>query len=111
MRRTLLSLALAFTSALAHAQDPSSKPGALFANGSEGYHTYRIPSIMHTPEIKAIIVEHPTADGPYGAKGVGEIVTIPTPPAITNAIYNAVGVRFDSLPVDQEKLLWAMAGK
>ncbi|PKN93252.1 MAG: aldehyde oxidoreductase [Chloroflexi bacterium HGW-Chloroflexi-6] len=69
---------------------------------------YRIPSIMHTPEITSIIVEDPTKDGPYGAKGVGEIVLIPTPPAITNAIYNAVGVRFDSLPVDQEKLLWAM---
>jgi xanthine dehydrogenase molybdenum-binding subunit len=69
---------------------------------------YRIPSIMHTPEITAIIVEDPTKDGPYGAKGVGEIVLIPTPPAITNAIYNAVGVRFDYLPVDQEKLLWEM---
>ena len=40
--------------------------------------------------------------GPYGAKGVGEICTIPTTPAITNAIYNAVGVRVDRLPVDQE---------
>jgi CO/xanthine dehydrogenase Mo-binding subunit/aerobic-type carbon monoxide dehydrogenase small subunit (CoxS/CutS family) len=69
---------------------------------------YRIPSIAHTPEITCIVVEDPTKDGPYGAKGVGEIVLIPTPPAITNAIYNAVGVRFDTLPVDQEKLLWAM---
>ena len=69
---------------------------------------YRIPSIVHTPEITSIIVEDPAKDGPYGAKGVGEIVLIPTPPAITNAIYNAVGVRFDDLPVDQEKLLWAM---
>ncbi|MCX6065585.1 MAG: molybdopterin-dependent oxidoreductase, partial [Chloroflexi bacterium] len=69
---------------------------------------YRIPSIMHMPEITAIVVEDPAKDGPYGAKGVGEIVLIPTPPAITNAIYNAVGVRFDYLPVDQEKLLWAM---
>jgi CO/xanthine dehydrogenase Mo-binding subunit len=66
---------------------------------------YRIPSIMHTPEITPIIVEHPTKDGPYGAKGVGEIVSIPTPPAITNAIYNAVGVRLDRLPVDQEQIL------
>ena len=72
---------------------------------------YRIPSIMHTPEITSIIVEDPTKDGPYGAKGVGEIVLIPTPPAITNAIYNAVGVRFDSLPVDQEKLLMEMKKK
>jgi CO/xanthine dehydrogenase Mo-binding subunit len=63
---------------------------------------YRIPSITHTPEITSLVVEHPTADGPYGAKGIGEIVSIPTTPAITNAIYNAVGVRIDGLPVDQE---------
>ena len=69
---------------------------------------YRIPSIMHTPEITPILVEHPTKDGPYGAKGVGEVVSIPTCPAITNAIYNAVGVRVDSLPVDQEQILWAI---
>jgi xanthine dehydrogenase molybdenum-binding subunit len=66
---------------------------------------YRIPSIVHTPEINSIVVEHPTAEGPYGAKGVGEIVSIPTTPAITNAIYNAVGVRFDRLPVDQEVIV------
>jgi len=69
---------------------------------------YRIPSIMHTPEITSIVVEDPTKDGPYGAKGVGEIVCIPTPPAITNAIYNAVGVRLDRLPVDQEQILQAI---
>jgi xanthine dehydrogenase molybdenum-binding subunit len=65
---------------------------------------YRMPSVIHTPEIISIIVEHPTADGPYGAKGVGEIVSIPTTPAITNAIYNAVGVRIDRLPVDQAEI-------
>ncbi len=63
---------------------------------------YRMPNITQTPEITSLVVEHPTADGPYGAKGVGEIVSIPTIPAITNAIYNAVGVRVDRLPVDQE---------
>jgi len=66
---------------------------------------YRMPSIMHSPEIFSIVVEHPTADGPYGAKGVGEIVSIPTTPAITNAIYNAIGVRLDSLPVDQAEIV------
>jgi xanthine dehydrogenase molybdenum-binding subunit len=66
---------------------------------------YRIPSIVHTPQITSIIVEDPTSDGPYGAKGVGEIVSIPTTPAITNAIYNAVGVRIDRLPVDQEEIV------
>jgi len=70
---------------------------------------YRMPSIVHTPEIISIVVEHPTADGPYGAKGVGEIVSIPTTPAITNAIYNAVGVRVDTLPVDQEVIAMELA--
>jgi xanthine dehydrogenase molybdenum-binding subunit len=72
---------------------------------------YRMPSIVHTPEIISIVVEHPTADGPYGAKGVGEIVSIPTTPAITNAIYNAVGVRIESLPVDQEQIALALVTK
>ena len=66
---------------------------------------YRMPNITQTPEITSFIVEHPTAEGPYGAKGVGEIVSIPTIPAITNAIYNAVGVRIDHLPVDQEEIV------
>jgi CO/xanthine dehydrogenase Mo-binding subunit len=70
---------------------------------------YRIPSIVHTPEITSIIVEHPTAEGPYGAKGIGEIVSIPTTPAITNAIYHAVGVRVDRLPVDQELIAMEIA--
>ncbi len=70
---------------------------------------YRVPGIMLTPEITSIIVEHPIAAGPYGAKGVGEVCSIPTTPAITNAIYNAVGVRIDRTPVDQELIareLW-----
>jgi len=73
---------------------------------------YRMPGIMLTPNIKPIIVEHPTAEGPYGAKGVGEICSIPTTPAVTNAIYNAVGVRIFQTPVDQEviaKALWDIA--
>jgi xanthine dehydrogenase molybdenum-binding subunit len=66
---------------------------------------YRVPSIYYTPEITSFIIEHPTADGPYGAKGIGEICLIPTIPAITNAIYNAIGIRVDKLPVDQEKIV------
>ena len=71
---------------------------------------YRIPSILHTPDIISFVVEHPTREGPYGAKGVGEIAAIPTAPAIINAIYNAVGVRIDSLPVDQE-YIWKSLDK
>jgi xanthine dehydrogenase molybdenum-binding subunit len=69
---------------------------------------YKMPSIKHAPKLVSFIVEDETADGPYGAKGVGEIASIPTTPAITNAIYNACGVRVMSLPVDQDKLLLAL---
>jgi len=66
---------------------------------------YRMPSIKHVPEdIKVIIVEDPTAEGPYGGKGVGEISTMPVPPAIVNAVYNACGVRFKTIPIDQDWL-------
>lgn len=72
---------------------------------------YRIPGIMLTPEISTIVIEEPAADGPYGAKGVGEISSIPTTPAITNAIYHAVGVRIDKTPVDQEVIAKALQQK
>lgn len=65
---------------------------------------YRIPSIAFMPEIYPIVVEHPVAEGPYGGKGVGEIVIIPTPPAVANAIYRACGVRLKSIPIDQDAL-------
>ncbi len=72
---------------------------------------YKMPSIKHVPEIVSFIVEDASAAGPYGAKGVGEISSIPTTPAITNAIYNAVGVRVRKLPVDQDVLLMEMRGR
>ncbi|MEW5988162.1 MAG: molybdopterin cofactor-binding domain-containing protein [Chloroflexota bacterium] len=72
---------------------------------------YKMPSIKHTPEIISIIVEEPAAEGPYGGKGVGEISSIPTTPAICNAIYNACGVRVYRLPVDQDELLRVIKGR
>jgi xanthine dehydrogenase molybdenum-binding subunit len=70
---------------------------------------YRMPSIVQAPQITSIVVEHPAAEGPYGAKGVGEISSIPTTPAITNAIKHACGVRVHRLPVDQDTLALAIA--
>lgn len=72
---------------------------------------YRMPSIEQTPEIESIVVEHPTTEGPYGAKGVGEISTMPTIPAITNAVYNACGVRLRTIPIDQDWLALEIARK
>ncbi len=71
---------------------------------------YRVPTIVQTPEIVSLVVEHPTTEGPYGAKGVGELSSIPTTPVITNAIFNAVGVRIDRLPVDQEEIVRQLSG-
>ncbi len=69
---------------------------------------YAIPLLENVPDMDLHIVEHPVSTGPYGAKGVGELPSIPTAPAICNAIYNAVGVRVQHLPVDPNALLQAM---
>jgi xanthine dehydrogenase molybdenum-binding subunit len=60
---------------------------------------YKVPQIRDMPEMHLHVVEHPTWAGPYGAKGVGELPSIPTGPAICNGITNAVGVRVLRLPV------------
>jgi len=65
---------------------------------------YDIPRMKHSPEVESLIVEDPTSEGPFGAKGIGELVCVPTPPAIANAVYNAIGLRVDSLPVTKEKV-------
>ena len=52
------------------------------------------------PSVRVEIVEDPFPEGPFGAKGISEIATVPTPPAILNAIYNATGVRVRSMPVN-----------
>jgi xanthine dehydrogenase molybdenum-binding subunit len=75
---------------------------------SNFFSRYKMPSIKHMPEIISHLVESPVSTGPFGAKGVGEITSISTMPAITNAIYNATGVRIYRVPVDQDALLRAI---
>lgn len=70
-----------------------------------------IPDISKTPEIKTIIVEVDDPEGPYGAKGMGEVPINPTAPAIMNAIYDAVGIRIDGLPAAKEKVLAGLKNK
>lgn len=65
---------------------------------------YEIPRMKDSPKVESLIVEDPTSEGPYGAKGIGELVCVPTPPAIANAVYNAIGLRVDSLPITKEKV-------
>jgi len=65
---------------------------------------YRIPTALDMPKVRSIIVESNEPNGPYGAKEVGEGAIMPTIPAILNALYDAVGVRINELPVSSERL-------
>jgi carbon-monoxide dehydrogenase large subunit len=70
---------------------------------------YRIATSTDIPrEMKSIIVEVPQEDGPWGARGIGEHSMVATLPAIANAIYDAVGIRFDGPPFSAEKVYLAM---
>jgi CO/xanthine dehydrogenase Mo-binding subunit len=64
-----------------------------------------MPGPGDLPEFEAVILERPSDDGPFGAKGVGEMTANSPIPAIANAIFDAVGVRVDSLPITPEKVL------
>jgi CO/xanthine dehydrogenase Mo-binding subunit len=72
---------------------------------------YEIPTIRDKPDIDVLLVEDPTSEGPYGAKGAGEITSIPTAPAITNAIHRATGVRVFSLPATRDRILAGLREK
>lgn len=65
---------------------------------------YKVPRSLAMPEVIPIMVEAGAAEGPFGAKGLGEITSIPTAPAITNAIYGAVGARITVLPATPERV-------
>ncbi len=73
---------------------------------------YHIPTVMDMPsEFLSITVEVPDPAGPFGAKGVGEMTTLPTAPAIVSAIHDAVGVWVDELPATAERVWRAVQGK
>ena len=69
---------------------------------------YALPDPTSIPDIETILLEIPSGDGPFGAKGVGEPPIIPGAAAIANAIYDAVGVRPLALPMTPPRLLRAM---
>ena len=73
---------------------------------------YRIATIADIPgEIHGDYVETPIDDGPWGARGVGEHVMVQTAPAIANALYDAVGIRFSDLPLSADKIYLALEEK
>jgi len=72
----------------------------------DSFTEYLLPTAVDLPEnYRSIILEVPEASGPYGAKGIGEIPLVPTAPAVSNAVYDAVKVRIYDLPITPEKVL------
>src|SRR5262249_32969291 len=79
----------------------------------------KIPSILENtrltsldmPEVITDLVEHPDPAGPFGAKEVGQGPLLPIMPAVANAVFDAVGVRIDEIPITPEKILKAMTAK
>lgn len=70
---------------------------------------YKLATLADIPEIVAVIVESEHPEAPHGAKGIGEPAAAATPPAIANALYDAVGIRIFDLPITPEKVLRALA--
>ncbi|MHB8132360.1 MAG: xanthine dehydrogenase family protein molybdopterin-binding subunit, partial [Mobilitalea sp.] len=76
---------------------------------TKNFGNYHIPRLSDVPEIKSIHLEVKHEHGPFGAAGAGECSLIPTAPAITNAISNAIGYRFFDLPVTADKIKKALS--
>lgn len=72
---------------------------------------YPFPTTLDMPEVIPIIVETIDPVGPFGAKGVGEPGLVPTAAAISNAVYNAIGIRFRDMPLTRDKVLRAIQGR
>ncbi len=75
---------------------------------TENLHDYLVPTFGDVPPIESIIIEVADGEGPYGAKGLGEHVLIPTAAAITNAIRHAVGIEVANLPATPDKVVEAI---
>ena len=76
-----------------------------------GFLDYRMPTCLDLPLIEPVIVEVPGPDNPLGIRGVGEVSIVPPPAAVANAIYRAIGVRMNELPMSPPHLLKAIKNK
>jgi CO/xanthine dehydrogenase Mo-binding subunit len=69
---------------------------------------YRMPTCLDLPQIDTVIVEVPNPTHPFGVRGVGEVPVVPPMAAISNAIYNAIGIRMSELPMSPGRVLQAL---
>ncbi len=72
---------------------------------------YLAPALENLPELDNVILENPSADGPFGAKAIGEMANNAQPPAIAVAIHDAVGVWVTEMPATPERVLRAIQAK
>jgi len=84
-------------------EDLKLKDGRILTNQLS---TYLIPTILDIPEkVESVIVEVPDPNGPWGARGLGELPFLPTAAAISSAVHDATGVWFDDFPLTPERVL------
>jgi 4-hydroxybenzoyl-CoA reductase subunit alpha len=69
---------------------------------------YKSPSFLEMPKVTSYLIEDPDPEGPYGAKEVGQGPLLPVPPALANAIHDAVGARIDRVPIHPHMVLQAL---
>src|SRR5437870_5016882 len=72
---------------------------------------YKSPTFLDMPEVKTFIVETDDPEGPYGAKEAGQGPLLPVPPAVSAAVFDALGVWIDEVPVTPEKVIEALRRK
>ena len=72
---------------------------------------YLGPAMRDLPELDNVILENPSVDGPFGAKAIGEMANNAQPPAIANAIFDAVGIWVTEMPATPDRILAALAEK
>jgi CO/xanthine dehydrogenase Mo-binding subunit len=72
---------------------------------------YKSPTALEMPPVDSILVETLDPEGPYGAKECGQGPLLPVIPAVANALYDALGVRIDEVPITPEKVLAALEGR
>ena len=78
---------------------------------NSSYLDYRMPTSLDLPMIDTVVVEVANPNHPYGVRGVGEVCIVPPMAAIANAVYDAIGVRMDALPINPGRILEALWGK